>query len=65
MSRGTLHELERRLFAAQNEQSHLLDRRYRSTSDEQKLEALREVILTLNDKINYELAQMPLIEDEP
>jgi len=65
MSRGTLHELERRLVAAQNEQSHLLDRRYRSTSDEQKLEALREVILTLNDKINYELAQMPLIEDEP
>lgn len=64
MSRGVLHELERRLVAAQNEHEHLLSRRYRSTSEEQKLEALREVIITLNDKINFEISQQPLFEEE-
>jgi len=64
MSRGTIHELERRLVAAQNEHAHILGQRYRSTSDEQKLEALREVILALNDRINFEMAQQPLFEEE-
>lgn len=64
MSRGILHELERRLVAVQNEQSHLRGIRYPSTSDQQKLEALDELVTVLRDKIAFEAAQQPLFEEE-
>ena len=60
---GFIAELERRVIAIQNEIAFLEELRWRSTVEEQRLDLLKAKLIRINDAIEREMDQLPLIEE--
>lgn len=60
---GFIAELERRVIAIQNEIAFLEELRWRSTIEEQRLDLLKAKLIRINDAIEREMDQLPLIEE--
>ena len=63
MSSEFIAELERRAIAVQNEIAFLEELRWRSTVEEQRLDLLKAKLIRINDAIEREMDQLPLIEE--